>query len=164
MIRALVLFMLVLPGPIGPVSLAAQDRDFQRENLRNQVVERFVENYRSQAGLTDQQYVQFRDVARRGFEARNALNRRERAVWQALEGQMRPGVAAERDSVGVLLDALVDLQAERVAYLRAEQEEFATFLSAVQRAQLTLSLRRLQNQIERVLQQRMPARDRPRRP
>lgn len=161
MMRALLLSVLVL---IGPSSLAAQERDIQRQHLREQVVQRFVENYRSQAGLSDQQYVQFREVARRGFEARNALNGRERAVWQALEGQMRPGVAADRDSVGMLLDALVDLQAERVGYLRAEQEEFATFLSPIQRAQLTLSLRRLQNQIERVLQQRMPVRERPRRP
>jgi hypothetical protein len=63
------------------------------------------------------------------------------------------------------LDTLVDLQGERIARVRAEQEEFATFLSPVQRAQLTLALRRLQNQIERVLlQQRLQGRDLPRRP
>ncbi len=162
--RILVLSLMLMSGIATPSLLAGQNRDVRRDRLQEEVIRRFMENYRSQAGLDDEQYTRFRDVAQQAFEARNAFNRRERTVWRALEGQMRPGVAADPDSVTQLLDTLVDLQGERVARVRAEQEEFATFLSPVQRAQLTLALRRLQNQIERVLQQRLQGRDLPRRP
>jgi hypothetical protein len=126
-------------------------------------MERFMENYRSQAGLTDQQFTQFRDLARQAFEERTEFNRRERALWRALEGQMRPGIAADADSLTALLDRLVNLQDERVQRARSEQQQFAQFLSPVQRAQLTLAIRRLQNQVERLIQQRLQGRDVPRR-
>jgi hypothetical protein len=76
--------------------------------------------------------------------------RQERDLWVALEGQMRPGVAADADSVDALIDGILAVQERRTAQARAEQEEYADFLSPVQRAQLTLSWRRFQMQIDRV--------------
>jgi hypothetical protein len=110
---------------------------------------------RVQAGLSNEQFAQFQAVARRSFEARAELAAREREVWMALEGQMRPGVAADSDSVAVLLNSLLDVENARVARLRAEQEEFARFLSPVQRAQVTMAFRRLQQQIQRIQEGRM---------
>ncbi len=65
---------------------------------------------------------------------------------------MRPGVAADPDSLNTLMDALIQVQADRVEQARTEQAEYAEFLTPVQRAQLTLSWRRLQGQIEQVRQ------------
>jgi hypothetical protein len=132
----------------------------RRRQLQQEVMERFMQNIRSQARLTDEQLGQFQEVARRSVEAREQLRRRETQLWIGLEGQMRPGVAADQDSVNMLLEALVELQVERVEQARREQAAYAEFLSPVQRAQVTLAWRRLQMQIERV-RRRMPARRRP---
>jgi hypothetical protein len=130
--------------------LSAQDPEVRREMLQQQVVQRFLANYRAQAGLTDGQFEQFREVTRRSFEARADLARRERGVWLALEAQMRPGVAANPDSVVVLLDQALAIQQEQLDQARREQEEYARFLNPIQRAQLAIAWRRLQMQIEGV--------------
>ncbi len=136
-------------------SLAAQDPAERRE-LRQQVIERFIRNYQTQAGLTDEQADQFQQVLRQSMEANAKLQQRERSAWRALEGQMRPGVAANGDSVIVLLDALVQVAQDRVERMRGDQQAYAEFLAPVQRAQLTLAWRRLQNQIQRMQQRRRP--------
>jgi len=136
---------MVLAGP-----LAAQNPPMRRQVLQQQVIEQFLTNYQTQAALTDEQFARVRETTRRSFEARNALAERERETFQELEGQMRPGVAADEAKVTSLLDALVRIQAERVDQTRREQEEYAKFLTPVQRAQLTLAWQRLQMQMERV--------------
>jgi hypothetical protein len=120
------------------------------ERLREQVVQRFMENYRNQSGLTDEQFGQLQTVLRRSMEGRRALMERERAALRGLEMQMRPGVAADPDSVTRLLDGLLGLQAERAELARSEQTRLAEFLTPVQRAQLVLALTRLERQIEQV--------------
>lgn len=140
--------------------LAAQVRQ-DPERLREQVVQRFLENYRSQAGLTDQQYGRLESVVRRQWQVRREMQERERDIVAALQGQLRPGVAADRDSVGRLLDQLNALQRERVERLETEQEEVKAFLDPVQRAQLVLAWARLERQVQDLIQQRMNA---PRRP
>lgn len=138
----------VLAAPAG-----AQVRQ-DPERLREQVVQRFLENYRQQAGLTDEQYGQLQSVVRRQWQARRELQERERVTVMALEGQLRPGVAADRDSVTRLLDQLTALQQERAQRLVAEQDEVKSFLDPVQRAQLVLAFARLERQIQQLIQQR----------
>ena len=141
--------------------LQAQDEPPMAENLRRQVVERFVESYRTQAGLTPEQDQRFRAVVQRSFEQRRQLEQRERALWRSLEGQMRPGVAANADSVSRALDGLLEVQQNRLDRARADQREYATFLSPVQRAQLTLMWTRFERQVEQVMQRRMQMQGRP---
>lgn len=133
------------------------------ERLREQIVQRFMENYRTQAGLTDEQFARLRASVRQHWEHRRAFQEREREVARALETQLRPGVAADQDSVVRLLDVLVQVQAERIEALRAEQTELAAYLSPVQRAQLVLAFARLERQIEQLIQQRMQNAPMPRR-
>lgn len=135
--------------------LAAQDPGARRQELQQQVMMRFMENLRRQAGLTDQQVERFQEVTRRSFEARNQLQQRERQLWVALEGQMRPGVAANADSVAKLLDGLTQIHVERADQARQDQAAFAEFLTPVQRAQVTMGFRRLQNLIDQQLRERM---------
>ncbi len=93
----------VLHGSVG-----AQDQPGpQRRQMLQQVMERLLENGRVQAGLTDEQFGRYREIARRSFAGRNEIQSRERGLWRALERQMRPGVAADEDSLTALIDSLV---------------------------------------------------------
>jgi Spy/CpxP family protein refolding chaperone len=132
----------------GP--LAAQEPPGRRQVLREQVMARFLGNLQTQAGLSEEQLDRVKSTFRDGVEARSALSEQEREIWRALEGQMRPGVAADADSVEQLLENVLRLREERAELDRAEQEAFAEFLTPVQRAQVMMSWHRLQMQIERV--------------
>jgi hypothetical protein len=145
---------------LAAAPLVAQVRQ-DPERLREQVVQRFLENYRTQAGLTDEQFGRLESVVRRQWQARREMQEQERDIVAALQGQLRPGVAADGDSVSRLLDQLNALQRERVERLEREQEEVAVFLDPVQRAQLVLAWARLERQVQDLIQQRMNA---PRRP
>ncbi len=138
--------------------LAGQNPGMRRNELQRQVMQRFMQNVRTQAGLGDEQFRQFSEVAHRSFEGRARLSERERSLWVALDGQMRPGVAADTDSVSAILATLVEVGDQRVELLRREQEEYAAFLSPIQRAQVTIAWRRLQTQIDRIRMGRMQGR------
>jgi hypothetical protein len=131
-------------GPGGPGA----------EALRQQVMMRFLQAYRSQAGLTPDQDRRFTDVFRRSAEQRRDLMQRQQQLWQALEGQMRPGIAANSDSVTKLLDAIVAQQAAMVEQTRNEQREYAQFLNPVQRGQLVIMTERLQQQVQDLVRRR----------
>ncbi len=137
---------------------AQDDRPPQRRmQLQQEVMHRFMENYRSQVTLDDEQFAQFEEITRQSMERRGELLRHERGLWMALQGQMRPGVAADADSLTTLMEALLAVQQERVDQARADMERYAEFLDPVQQAQLVLSLRRLQFQIEGArMRQRSP--------
>jgi predicted phage gp36 major capsid-like protein len=126
------------------------------ERLRQQVMQRFLETYRVQAALTPEQRVRFEQVFRRSIERREELQRRQRELWQALEVQMRPGVAADPDSVSKLMDGLIELGAAMLEQTRAEQRDYAAFLNPVQRAQWFIMWERFQRQIEQVRRRMMP--------
>jgi hypothetical protein len=141
----------------GSVGAQNQPRP-QRRQLLQQVIERLLENGRVQAGLTDEQFGRYREIARRSIATRNEIQGRERALWRALEGQMRPGVAANEDSATALMDSLVAVPEQLVDLTQAEQREYAEFLNPVQRAQLMLTHRRFQNNIQQIMQRRLPNR------
>ena len=131
------------------------------EALRQQVMQRFLETYRNQAGLTPDQDRRFREVFRRSLDQRRDLQRREQEMWRALEGQMRPGLAANPDSVTRLLDAVMAQRAALVEQARSEQREYAQFLTPVQRGQLVLMVERFQQQVEGIVRRRMEMQGRP---
>lgn len=135
-------------GPGGPGA----------EALRQQVMMRFLQAYRTQAGLTPEQDRRFTEVLRRSMDQRRDLQQRQQQLWQALEGQMRPGVAANPDSVTKLLDAIVAQQAALVEQTRSEQREYAQFLNPVQRGQLVLMTERLQQQVQDLIRRRQEIR------
>jgi hypothetical protein len=128
------------------------------EALRQAVMQRFLQNYRTQAGLTPDQDRRFQEVFRRSVEQRRELQQRQQELWRALEGQMRPGIAANPDSVTKLLEAVVAQQAAMVEQTRSEQRDYAQFLNPVQRGQLVLMMERLQQQVQDVIRRRMEMR------
>ncbi|MBI4499675.1 MAG: hypothetical protein HY700_00800 [Gemmatimonadetes bacterium] len=145
---------LVALGLFG-TPLWAQNQAPQRQALMEQISERFMENFRQQAALTPEQNQRFRAVTQRSFQERRIRQEKEQELWRALEFQMRPGVAAAPDSVSKLLDGIVAIRSANIEAMRADQKEYATFLSPVQRAQLFLQFERLQRSIEEMIQRRM---------
>lgn len=139
--------------PVG--SMRGQAEPPMREALMRQVVERFVANTINQAALTPEQAQRFRSDVERSFTARREREQRERTLWRALEGQMRPGVAADADSVERVLDGLVALRAEEHATFVAEMEAYSTYLTPVQRGQVAMEFERLRRSIEDVVRRRM---------
>ena len=156
--RGFVAIAMFLTVSVG--SLAAQNPQ-QRHQLQQRVMERLMQNFRAQAGLTEEQFSRFQEVAARSTSARQQSQMRERELWQALERQLRPGIAADGDSVSGLLDGLIRIQADRVEQARADQAAYAEFLTPVQRAQLTVMTRRLQQNIESIIRRRGPPRGGP---
>lgn len=156
--------LLLLAGLAGWAGPVAGQAGPPVDRLREQVVQRFMENYRAQSGLNDEQFGQVQTILRRSWETRQSFQQRERMVLRGLERQMRPGVAADGDSLTRQLDDLLQVEVERVEFLRREQAELAQVLTPVQRAQLVLALTRLENQIETIRQRRDGMGTGPRRP
>lgn len=136
---------------------AAQDTlndPVRAERLRQMVEQRFGERLREELGLTDDQAMKVR-VALGGLAARRrGMERNERRMRQALAFQLRPGVAANADSVAKLVDALTN---HRVAYTQTfkdEMRELAAILNPVQRGQYLLMRDRLMQRVQELQQGR----------
>jgi len=106
-------------------------------------------------GSSIEQNQKLRALSQRSFDQRRERQQKEQELWRALQMQMRPGIAADADSVNRLLDAILASRAAAVEQLRADQKEYAAFLSPVQRAQLFLAFERLQRNIQSLVQQRL---------
>ena len=88
---------------------------------------------------------------------RRLLFRQTLGYRLALQGQMRPGVAANPDSVRVYMDGLQRIRREQVALDQEEDTELAKYLTPVQRARFQMMRHRL---IERAAELRRERRGR----
>ncbi len=149
------LIVTTLALAIAAPHLMAQERgDLERaermEQMRQQVMERVLGNYIHEAQLSEDQVNGFRSVIERHYLARREQEETEREVWHALEGQMRPGLAADVDSLNVLLDASVNLGVAKAEAMRSLQADLTEVLTPIQRAQFVLRWQRFQRQVEMV--------------
>jgi hypothetical protein len=154
--RRLIWFVMAMLAIVVRPALAQDDADGdpQAARMRQQIETRFGAQIQEMLGLTDQQAVLLRATFTTYAPKRRALEREERAIKQALQGQLRPGIAADADSVGKLTDRLL---ASKVTYAQSfvdEDREMAKYLSPVQRAQFLVMRERLMARIEEVRQQR----------
>lgn len=111
--------------------------------LRRQIEERFAARIQQQLGLTNEQMGKLRATVGKFGGRRRELEGRQLALRGALALQLRPGTAANKDSVANLTD---DLVSGRVAYAETYKDELAelrTYLDPVQRAQLLAMRERL---------------------
>jgi hypothetical protein len=146
--------------------LAAQgpdDNPARVGELRRLVEERFAARVREELALTDAQAARLRETMRTYFGRRRDLEIQERRLRQALAGQLRPGVAADQDSVARLTELLVDLKLRYVESYRDELRDLAAFLDPVQRAQFFMLRERLLERV-RELQERRAEGEAPLRP
>ena len=140
-IGLLVLWLGLAAGPVH-----AQDSAPGRpraEELRRRVRTRLAERVREQLDLSDDQMRQLRGTVGKFGLRRRDMEARQRTVRGALADQLRPGVAASRDSVARLTDELMELRVKFAESFRDEQAELSRYLDPVQRARLLVLRDRL---------------------
>ncbi len=126
----------------GARGLAAQQSDSgmqgdsaRMENLRQEIQQRYSARAREVLGLTPAQGAKFDSTQERAWAQRRDLMLERRRINLALEGQMRPGVAARPDSVSRLLDARQRVNESLLRVDDQEDREMTGYLTPVQRAQ-----------------------------
>ncbi len=163
--RRTLLWALGLLVAIAPLA-AAQIRDTpagRREMLRRQIEERFSARIRQDLGLNDDEARRLRTTMDAYRVKRIELERTERILKAAIGAQLRPGVAANQDSLAKLTDGLADLKVAQVQTYRDELRELSAFLSPVQRAQLFIMRERLMERVQEIVDERSDGpRQRPR--
>jgi len=134
--RLSLLGLLALVGSAQPVR--AQDsipaQEMGTAEIRQRIEERFSERVKLELGLDDAQTAKLRQVAADWFAKRRAMEDEERDLRQTLAGQLRPGVAANSDSVSRIVSQLLDLKVKYAESYREENKQLG-FLTPVQRAQ-----------------------------
>ena len=137
-----------MPGGRGAVAGA------RAEQLRAMIEERFAQRVKVELGLTDQQLDKLRTAMRADRDRRLHLRDREVDLRRAMAEQMRPGVAANQDSLSRLQDALVQNHVARAQLEQQSERELAQFLTPVQRARLLQMRQMLMQRIETIRQGR----------
>ncbi|HEV8598449.1 MAG TPA: hypothetical protein VGQ69_03745 [Gemmatimonadales bacterium] len=132
------------------------------ERLRMQIERRFGDRLKEELGLSDEQTSKVRVTLATIAARRRGMELTERRLRQALAYQLRPGVAANSDSVAKLVESLTS---HRVAFAQTfidEMRELATILNPVQRGQYLMLRDRLMQRAQELQQGRMnPGRPRP---
>jgi Spy/CpxP family protein refolding chaperone len=132
-------------GPGGPAQL---------QMLRQQVEERFGRMVQNQLQLTEPQMQQLRTAMRASEDRRREIARRQQDLQRGIGDQMQPGRAANQDSVSRMLDRMAHTRTE----MAQSDEQFMRelgFLTPVQRARLAMMLRRFEERMQQIRQDRM---------
>ncbi|HEU4763615.1 MAG TPA: Spy/CpxP family protein refolding chaperone [Gemmatimonadales bacterium] len=152
--RALV--WVALAGAVAAAPLAAQGAPgATRRQLQQRIETLFMQRATEELALTPDQATRLREMAERTFARRRALEAETQRLNALLAGQLRPGVAADQDSVARLVDSLVTLRVAYAEVFRDEEAEMAKFLTPVQRAQYYVLRERLLQRIQQVRQKRL---------
>jgi Spy/CpxP family protein refolding chaperone len=125
-----------------------------RDQLQQEIERRFGAAVQRQLGLTDDQAGKLRATEERFRPRRRAIMREQLLLRMGLQDQMRPGEAANSDSVRRLMDGM---QANRSELLRIEQEqdrEMSGYLTPVQRARYQMLRERLVQRLQEVRRER----------
>lgn len=125
-----------------------------RDQLQQEIERRFGAVVQRQLGLTDDQASKLRATEERFRPRRRAIMREQLLLRMGLQDQMRPGEAANSDSVRRLMDGM---QANRSELLRIEQEqdrEMSGYLTPVQRARYQMLRERLVQRLQEVRRER----------
>jgi Spy/CpxP family protein refolding chaperone len=126
------------------------------ERLRQMVEERFAAQLQAELSLTDEQGLRMRRILEASAERRRGIEREERAAQQALRAQLRPGVAAQTDSLTRLLDRVTTLRISFAQAAKDEIRELGAVLTPVQQAQFLLMRDRMMSRAQDVRMQRPP--------
>jgi hypothetical protein len=141
-------------APAHAQDTGGEEDPARAQQLRQQIEDRFATRVKEELGLSDEQLAKLRATSVTYGSRRRELQARERLLRSALGAQMRPGVAANQDSVSKLTDGLVNLRSAYAQTLRDENNEMATYLTPVQRTQLLAMRERFLRRIQEIRQQR----------
>jgi hypothetical protein len=139
---------------LAPFSMAGAQRAdstaARADSLRHQIEERFALKAQERLGLTTDQTAKLRATSQQFGTRRSELRRRGHGLREALDGQLRPGVAANQDSVAKLTDAMIELRMAEAQVTREEIREQSKYLNPVQRAQLYVMRERFVHRLKEV--------------
>jgi hypothetical protein len=130
--------------PLTPVLAQRPDSmdPARADSLRQRIEERFASRVQEQLGLTKDQTAKLRATSQTYGTRRRELRDREHTLRDALGAQLRPGVAANQDSVAKLTDAMASAQAAR-----DEMKDMSKYLNPVQRARLYVMRERFYHRV-----------------
>lgn len=150
----LAVLLMILAG--GPLPAQGRTPGPPNPRMRQMIEERFAEHVQTQLNLTEAQSAQVRRILRTSAERRRGMENDERGALQALREQLRPGVAAQTDSLSRLLDHLTSLRVAQAQAARDELRELGAVLTPVQQAQFLLMRDRIQAAAQGIRMQRRP--------
>lgn len=147
-------YMLSLGLLLSPLAVAgAQGADTntaRADSLRHAIEERFASKAQEKLGLTNEQTAKLRATSQQFGTRRSELRDRGSRLREALAGQLKPGVAANQDSVAKLTDAMIQLKMAQAQVARDEVKEQSKYLNPVQRAQLYVMRERFAHRVMEV--------------
>ena len=123
---------------VAAPALAAQGRNQGDTTRRAEMRQRMEARVKKDLGLTDDQAAKLRATKDRFRTQRRDVMQRQRAIHEALRGQLQPGVAANSDSVRKLLDAGLQGRSALLQLDRDQDKELAGYLTPVQRARMEM--------------------------
>ena len=124
------------------------------EDLRQRIEARFDSIVRDDLELSDDQAARLRATHERYGPRRRELMLRQRHLRIALADQMRPGEAADADSVRKLNDAMLENRRRLLEIETDEQRDMAGYLSPVQLARYREMRFRFMERVEDIRRRR----------
>ncbi len=131
-----------------------QRRVLREERLRTRIQERFTQRVAESLELQQDQLTRLRATNARFGARRAELERNLVQLRQSLRSELKPGVAANDDSVSRVVDRLLQAQLERARIEQDEMKELSSFLSPVQRAKYLIMQQRMRQLIEEAADKR----------
>ncbi len=128
--------------------------------LRRELEVRFAQQIRQQLQLSDEAAGRIGTIMSGYAERRRQLEADERRFRTGLNQQLRPGIAANSDSVTAYVEGIAATRVEYARLVQEEMSELGTVLTPVQRGQLFLMRDRLLQRVQELRDARMG----PRRP
>jgi hypothetical protein len=126
-----------------------------RQALLETINRRFMNQVIKEMALTPEQVPRFQRVVLSWAQKRSALEEEERRLHQALTGdELRPGVAANPDSVSREVDGINAVRVKYAEAMRDEMLELAPILSPVQRGQFKIRRDQFLQRVRDLQQQR----------
>ena len=152
---SVVAMLSLVVAPLAAAQDTALPDPVRAERLRQQIEQRFGERLKEELGLTDEQVSRLRVSLAALAAKRRGLEEDERRTRQALASQLRPGIAANPDSVARLVDALTNHRVVFAQTFKDEMRELSTILNPVQRGQYLMLRDRLMQRAQELMQNRM---------
>jgi hypothetical protein len=148
--RSAYLWSLVLVlTPFGVAGAQRADTTSVRgDSLRHRIEERFAARAQEELGLTNDQATKLRATSQQFGTRRAELRTRGKQLREALTAQLRPGIAANQDSVAKLTDAMIQLRTSEAQVSRDEVKEQSKYLNPVQRARLYVMRERFAHRVK----------------
>jgi hypothetical protein len=137
--------------PFGVAGAQRADTTSSRaDSLRQRIEERFTARAQEELGLSNEQTTKLRATSQQFRARRGELRTRGERLREALAAQLRPGIAANQDSVAKLTDAMIQLRMAEAQISRDEVKEQAKYLDPVQRARLYIMRERFAHRVREV--------------